>query len=140
MDDNMSKTVELTIDLTRPGIVSLTNGDKTYHKKAVVALSEDRKTVVAAGKEADSFSRLAYPLDGSVVVDFGRTEGMFRIFLKSAIGDVSLFTRITATVIVKLPLTMIELKALNDSLEHAGISAVHFVCVDPNGEPSPWLS
>lgn len=132
--------VNLSIDLTHIGVVSITNGDKTFNGHVVVALSDDGKEVIEAGKEAHLFSRLAHPLKESVVVDVEKAAGMFRIFIKRAVGGDVGFQDINATVIVKLPLSMMELRALNDTLKLAGLDTVNIVAVDKNGQPSPWLS
>lgn len=118
--------VHLNIDLSHNGIVSITNGDKSIIEKAVVALSEGDENVIAAGNEADGFFKTAYPLKGSVVIDFEKTERLFWFLIRKAVGRWLCFKNISAVVIVRLPLTVTEIIALKNALKFAGVNSINF--------------
>lgn len=132
--------IGLTIDLTKEGLVSITRGEETFSEPAVVAMSEDGEKVIAAGMEATGFGKLYYPIKESVIVDFSKAEGLFRHLIRKVVGGHVWCRKISATILVKLPLEMLELRALNDALEYSGVGKIKVVAVDENGKPIPWLS
>ena len=100
---------------------------------SVVALDAERGHVLAVGREAKEFLgrtpkriRAVRPMRDGVIADFEVTRQMIAFFIKKVIRGFN-FIRPTIVICVPTGITQVEKRAVIESAQLAGASAVHLV-------------
>lgn len=127
---------ELAIDLGTANTVIFQNGQKVLDEPSIVALDAKTGNVLAIGSEAKVMDGkvnpgilTVCPLGDGVISDFDAAEKMIIGFVKKiGVGKRHIFTP-NLRIVVGIPCgsTKVEIRAVRDSVEHAGGRDVYLV-------------
>ncbi|MFV0349214.1 MAG: rod shape-determining protein [Halodesulfovibrio sp.] len=125
---------DLAMDLGTANTLLYTKNDGiVLNEPSVVAIDNDRNTVLAVGKEAKEFLgrtpqriRAIRPMKDGVIADFEVTKQMIAFFIKKVITGFSL-AKPNIVICVPTGITQVEKRAVIESAQQAGARDVRLV-------------
>ncbi|WBF68036.1 rod shape-determining protein [Desulfovibrio subterraneus] len=125
---------DLAMDLGTANTLLYTKSDGiVLNEPSVVAIDNDRNTVLAVGKEAKEFLgrtpqriRAIRPMKDGVIADFEVTKQMIAFFIKKVITGFSL-AKPNIVICVPTGITQVEKRAVIESAQQAGARDVRLV-------------
>ncbi|UZP68309.1 rod shape-determining protein [Desulfovibrio mangrovi] len=125
---------DLAMDLGTANTLLYTKNDGiVLNEPSVVAIDNDRNTVLAVGKEAKEFLgrtpqriRAIRPMKDGVIADFEVTKQMISFFIKKVITGFSL-AKPNIVICVPTGITQVEKRAVIESAQQAGARDVRLV-------------
>ncbi len=128
---------DIGIDLGTASVIVYSKGEGiVLQEPSVVAVDENKRTIVAVGEEARKMlgktpANIAAirPLRDGVISDFEVTERMIRYFIDKSVGS-NWFKKPRIAVCVPSRITEVEKRAVQDSTKNAGAGQV-FIIEEP---------
>ncbi|BAG83787.1 MAG: rod shape-determining protein [Candidatus Azobacteroides pseudotrichonymphae] len=130
-----SFTKEIAIDLGTANTVVIYNGKIVVDEPSVIAFNDRTGKPLAIGSEAQKMQGKTHsniktirPLRNGVIADFYATEQMIRGMIKMANCKGNFFIS-SMRIVICIPSgsTEVEIRAVRDSVEHAGIRDVYLI-------------
>ncbi len=128
-------TQELAVDLGTANTVVLMDDKIVLDEPSIIAIDQTTGKPIAFGRKARLMHekthaniRTIRPLRDGVIADFNAAEAMIRGFIKMAIPKRHFFTpNIRMVVCIPKGSTEVEIRAVRDSVEHAGVRELYLI-------------